>query len=77
VLAGAASGTSFISLEMFLAKTEGLEGKQQQQHGFQSHEGACATDSSGSGLCLTKLFLLSDCTPVKLEVPNPEMSCKN
>lgn len=47
----------FISLEMSLAKAEGLEGKQNQQHTFQSYEaeeGIYATHSSGPGLCLTK-----------------------
>lgn len=63
---------------MFLAKAESLGGKQKHQPGSQSHEagkGACETDGSGSGLCLTKLFLPSDCAPVKLEVPNPPLRC--
>lgn len=76
--------SSFISLEMFLAKAESLEGKQNQQHAFQSHEaeeGISATHSSGSGLCLNikerslkhKLLLPSHCAPVKLEVSNPTL----
>lgn len=50
--------SSFISLEVFLAKAESLEGKQKQQHAFQSYEaeeGIYATHSSGSGLYLTNI----------------------